>query len=146
MPKNREPIALIQAKGKKHLTKAEIERRQREEVKVDLLDTSAPSWLPGGLIEQFDLISKKLIHIGIFTELDTDALAMYLISLEHYKAAVAEMSREEKSGDVDSRSKAQTRLSRTISDCSKLASSLGLNISGRCKLVIPAVEDDTPDL
>ena len=34
MAGQRQPIALVQAKGKKHLTKAEIAERERTEVKA----------------------------------------------------------------------------------------------------------------
>lgn len=45
MAGQRQPIALVQAKGKKHLTKAEIEERQRTEVKAAADKVTAPQYL-----------------------------------------------------------------------------------------------------
>ena len=40
MSKARQPIELIKAKGKKHLTKAEIKLREKSKLKVDLKDVT----------------------------------------------------------------------------------------------------------
>ena len=45
----RQPIELVKAKGKKHLTKQEIESREKSELKVDLKDVSVPNYLPSKL-------------------------------------------------------------------------------------------------
>ena len=70
MAGQRQPIELVMAKGKKHLTKAEIEERKKTELKVDLKNVKAPSYLPKKLKIEFEEISKKLLEIGIMTELD----------------------------------------------------------------------------
>lgn len=41
----KQPINLILAKGKKHLTKAEIEERQKTEIKTDHINVTAPEYL-----------------------------------------------------------------------------------------------------
>lgn len=41
----KQPINLILAKGKKHLTKAEIEERQKTEIKTDYINVTAPEYL-----------------------------------------------------------------------------------------------------
>ena len=45
VPRTRQPIELIQAKGKKHLTKEEIAERQASELKVDLKNINIPGYL-----------------------------------------------------------------------------------------------------
>ena len=45
MAGQRQPIALVQAKGKKHLTKAEIAERERTEVKAPSDRVTPPSYL-----------------------------------------------------------------------------------------------------
>ena len=44
MAGQRQPIALVQAKGKKHLTKAEIAERERTEVKAPSDRVTPPSY------------------------------------------------------------------------------------------------------
>ena len=44
-PRRKEPVELVLAKGKKHLSKAEIEERKATEVKVDLVDINRISVL-----------------------------------------------------------------------------------------------------
>ena len=45
MAGQRQPIELVVAKGKKHLTKAEIEERKRTEVKAPADKVTAPPYL-----------------------------------------------------------------------------------------------------
>ena len=57
MPKNREPIDLIIAKGKKNLTKKEIRERKNSEIKVGYENVEPPSYLPEELKEEFNRIA-----------------------------------------------------------------------------------------
>ena len=65
MAGQRQPIELVKAKGKKHLTKAEIEAREKSELKVNLKDVSTPEYLPDKLKEEFVDIANKLLIVGI---------------------------------------------------------------------------------
>ena len=71
----REPINLIIAKGKKHLTKAEIKERQETEIATDHTNVEPPNYLDEEETKEFHRISKILLDIGIITELDEDCLA-----------------------------------------------------------------------
>ena len=83
--KPREPIDLIVAKGKKHLTKDEIEERKAQEVDVPFVDVKPPSYLKGKKRRsEFNHYAGMLLKIGIFTELDVDVLAKYIIAKELY--------------------------------------------------------------
>lgn len=84
MPKKREPIDLIIAKGKKHLTKAEIAKRKETELKVPTGDIEPPEFLNKKQAAEFLEIAKKLIKLNIFTELDVDCLAQYVASKDLY--------------------------------------------------------------
>ena len=57
MARPRQPIDLIVAKGKKHLSKAEIEERRKQEVKASDDNIEAPSYLPNNLKEEFNKIA-----------------------------------------------------------------------------------------
>ena len=53
MGRAKQPIALLTAKGNKHLSKAEIEHRKKTEVKADTDNVNPPETLPQRLHEKF---------------------------------------------------------------------------------------------
>ena len=85
MPKRREPVDLIKAKGKKHLSNAEYEERKSQELDVPFLDVSPPDYLTTKKQkDEFNHYAGMLVELGIFTELDVDCLARYIIAKELY--------------------------------------------------------------
>lgn len=152
MPKPREPIELIQAKGRKHLTRAEIKKRMETEPKPCNDDLTPPPELTKKQAEKFNKIAAQLDKIGIIGETDVDALARYIRAEEMYESATKDVLRAEKSrpkgddfqqlvawsaliGELDKRQE------RYFKQAQKCASDLGLTISSRCKLVVPKAEE-----
>ena len=80
----KQPINLIIAKGKKHLTKQEINKRKENEVKVNYTDIKVPEYLSEREQMEFCKIAEILLNVGIMTELDEDCLARYLIAQTNY--------------------------------------------------------------
>lgn len=82
MPRGRpkQPIDLIIAKGKKHLTKKEIEERKKSEITTTYTDVQPPEYLSYEEKVEFCKIAVILLEIGIINELDEDCLARYVIS------------------------------------------------------------------
>ena len=80
----REPIDLIKAKGKKHLTKAEYEQRKNEELYVPFVDVEPPDYLTAKQKREFCEIASLLLKLNIMTELDTDVLAQYCMAKTLY--------------------------------------------------------------
>ena len=143
MARPREPIDLIKAKGKKHLTRAEYEERKDSEIKVPFTEVKPPEYLTGTKqIEEFNYYAKILLDIGIFTELDVDCLSQYIMSKQLYLQYTNLLIRFSKSGDFDTLAKMQTLQDKAFRQCQSCARELGLTISSRCKLVLPAVEDE----
>lgn len=140
MARPRQPIELVLAKGKKNLTKAEIEARRAQEVKVDFKDVKPPDYLPAKLKKEFDEIAGKLLAIGIMTELDEDCLARYLIAQSNYLNYTKLLAKAMRSEDMDEIIKAQRAQDMAFKQCQSAAAALGLTISSRCKLVMPQVE------
>lgn len=161
MAKQREPISLIEAKGKKHLTKAEISERKASEVKANSDKIRAPSYLPIDLKKEFRKISKELISIEIMTNLDCDCLARFLISQKQYIKLSTELDKrnpinltviedKDEDGNVisvktveeidDKYDSLMIMQDRAFKQCRQSASDLGLSISSRCKLVVPKAE------
>ena len=154
MPAGRpkEPINLIIAKGKKHLTKQEIEERQKSEIKVNFTDVKPPEYLTDEQKTEFMKIANILLKVGIMTELDEDCLAHYLIANTNYilytqkirelnikilKAKRADIRRKAEM-DIDTYLSYQDR---ALKQCRACANDLGLSISSRCKLVMPPTNE-----
>lgn len=141
MARPRQPIEVIKAKGKKHLTKAEIEARQKTELKVDLKNIRVPSYIKGKLIKEFKEIASKLLDIGVMTELDEDCLARYLISKESYLKYTDMLNEFTRQNKILEMEKLLTMQDKAFKQCRACANDLGLTIASRCKLVVPEVKE-----
>ena len=143
MARPREPVDLIKAKGKKHLGKAEYEERKAQEIDVPFTDVKPPEYLKGAKsINKFNQYADMLLKIGIFTELDTDCLARYIMGEQLYLQYTNLLIQLIKSNDYDRLSKIQSLQDRAFRQCQQCARDLGLTISARCKLVIPQTDGD----
>lgn len=144
MARPREPIDLVIAKGKKHLTKAEIEARRSQEIDVPFTEIHPPDYLSDEQKEKFREIAKKLLAIGIYTELDEDNLARYIISQDlyiNYTQAINDLIEE---GNLVLLKEIQSMQDKAYRQAQMCARDLGLTISSRCKLVVPKIEEDKP--
>lgn len=144
MARPREPIDLIIAKGKKHLTKAEIEERKSAEIDVPFKKIKPPKYLNAKQKRKFKELAGKLLAIGIYTELDEDNLARYIIAQDlylTYTAAVNELIEENSLILLKEVQNMQDKAYRQAQTCAR---DLGLTISSRCKLVMPEVKQEKP--
>lgn len=144
MAGQKQPIDLVIAKGKKHLTKEEINKRKNQEIDVPFIDIQAPSYLPKKLRVEFDEIAAKLKFLNIMTELDEDCLARYLLSKNNYLKITKKLNnimtkKDIKVSDIESLVSIQDKF---FKQCRSAAGDLGLSISSRCKLILPV--DPTP--
>lgn len=140
MARPRQPVDLLIHKGKKNLTKAEIEKRRSEELRVPFTDVSPPDYLPEKLRLEFTEIADKLLSLKIMTELDEDTLARYLLSKQQYlqfTSLLNKAAREGRLGEMERLSRLQDK---AFKQCRSGAIDLGLTISSRCKLVVPKTE------
>jgi P27 family predicted phage terminase small subunit len=139
MTRPRQPIDLIVAKGKKNLTKKEIEERKSSEVKAPADKIKSPSYLPNNLKKEFKRIAGELIDIGIMSNLDCEALARFIVSEYNYQKITKKLL---KTG-VDNEKYLDLLLmqEKLFKMCRQSAGDLGLTISSRCKLVVPKKED-----
>lgn len=166
MAGQRQPIELLQAKGKKHLTKAEIEERMRTEVKAPADKVTAPAYLSPEQKKVFKKIVKELRAIDLISNLDVDALARLVIAQEKYIAVTTELNKQpvmvtvqvptgkkdaagqpimrEKevvNGEVERLALLQDRY---FKQCRQGAADFGLTVSSRCRLVVPKSKDKEP--
>ena len=144
MAGQRIPIELIQARGSKHLTKAEIQELQDKEIKPITDNIIAPDYLTKKQKDEFYKIADQLKKLKIMGETDVDALARYIVANDFYVNAVKQMRKKDVRSDpymFESWSKIQERY---YKQCRSSANDLGLSISSRCKLVVPETKKESP--
>ncbi len=148
MARQRQPIALIQANGRKHLTKSELEQRSRTEVQPCTEEIAAPAFLTKKQKREFDQIAQQLMKLKIMGETDVDTLARYVATRELYVAAVRDVritqkqKPEERTVETMAEwaalmDKLDRRVERYAKQAQSYARDLGLTITSRCKLVVP---------
>lgn len=136
----RQPISLIEAKGKKHLTKAEKEERKATEVRAKSDNIIPPSYLPEELKDEFYRLAKELLDIDIMSNLDCEALARFIVSEYQYQLLSEKILKTKAINDkYYDLLKAQEKVFKM---CRAAASDLGLTISSRAKLVVPKKEEE----
>lgn len=139
--RNRQPIDLIIAKGKKNLTKAEIEIRRNQEIKAPNNSVEPPSHLNPTQKKEFKVIANQLLELNIISNLDCETLARYIISKDIYNKITKKIRSVDMIEDIDLFEKYTKIHDRYFKLCRASASDLGLTISSRCKLVVPQTED-----
>lgn len=137
----RKPIELHKVDGKSRLTKAEIEYREKTELKVDLKDIQIPSYLTKKQAEQFKTISDKLLQVGIMTELDEEVLGKYIIENDNYHDLRKRYNKAKRENDLNAMVSISKMQDKAFKRCRACANDLGLTISSRCRLVLPKVEE-----
>lgn len=152
----RQPIELIVANGKKHISKADIEARRESEVQPCTDNIEAPAYLTAAQKKRFDKLAEQLEKIKIMGETDVETLARYVTAQELYEQAVKDLRAARKhtpKGDDPGQlvvwasmlDKLDKRVDRYFKQAQTAASALGLTISSRCKLVLPKTgEPDKP--
>ena len=145
MAGQRLPIEVVQARGSKHLTKAEIQERKEREIKPVTDDIIAPDYLTKKQKDIFYKLASQLEKLKIMGETDVDALARYIVANDAYVHATKQLRKSEVKNDpmkYESWSKIQERNFKMVRAS---ANDLGLSISSRCKLVVPgANKEDKP--
>ena len=144
MAGQRLPLEVVQARGSKHLTKAEIQERQEREIKPIADNIIAPGYLTKKQKDEFYRIADQLKKLKILGETDVDALARYITANDFYVNAVKKMRSKEVRDDpvkFEAWAKIQERY---FKQCRASANDLGLSISSRCKLVVPEAKKETP--
>jgi P27 family predicted phage terminase small subunit len=151
----RQPIELIVANGKKHISKADVAARRASEVQPCTDNIEAPAYLTAAQRKRFDTLAAQLLKIKIMGETDTETLARYVTAQELYEQAVKDLRaiRKQRLKDADAvellewaalLDKLDKRQDRYFKQAHTAATALGLTISSRCRLVVPAKEEEKP--
>ena len=141
MPNMKQPIELIIANGKKHLTKDEIAERRATEIRAPADNIKAPSYLTKKQKEEFYNIAEQLIDLKIMSNLDCDALARYITSLDLYIKISKKLRTKKVIDDIVLLEKYSSLQDKYFKQCRAVGNDLGLSITSRCKLVVPKPEE-----
>lgn len=165
MAGTRQTIEVIQAKGRKHLTKAEIENRQKTEIKAADDQVLPPAYLSAKQKKRFKAIAQELLDLKIISNLDCDALARLIIVEDEFTAINKRLKKtplmvkrkvllqEEQNGrpvykEVEEMTvnpeydKLQIMRGRAYKECRQGAGDFGLTISHRMRLVVPRAAEE----
>lgn len=171
MAGQRQPIALVEMKGKKHLTKAEIEARKNSEVVAPNDKVKPPTYLTQEQKKKFRKLAKELLEIKLIANVDCDALARLLIAQEQYieitekirgtplmvDIPVYETKENPDTGEKErvqvgtrqvvngERERLMIIQDRCMKQCRQGASDFGMTVSSRCRLVVPKPQQQKPE-
>ena len=140
----RQPINVVIAKNKKHLTKAEIKERQRTELPPVDGEIIPPSYLTAKQKQEFNTYVAQLRQLKIIGVTDTDALARYVVANTFYVNSVKQLRSKEAMADPEIFESWMRINERYFKQCREAATDLGLTISSRCRLVVPNVGQEAP--
>ena len=159
MAGQRQPVSLITEKGRKHLTKAEVENRKKTEIHAAADKVEAPKWLSAKQKKRFKTIAQELLNLDIMSNLDCDALARLIVAEDEFITINKQIKKtplmvkqlvllkEEEAGETVFKEtekmvvnpeydKLQIMRGRVFKECRQGAADFGLTISHRCRLVV----------
>lgn len=149
--RNKQPLSVIQGKGRSnHLTKKVIKERQEQEdaLKGNADNIVVPGYLIKSQKEEFESLSKELLRLNIFSNLDVDGLARYIDSRDEYIKLVKDLRNMKSTEIVLGKIVANEDYAKLVrvkntffNECKSSAAELGLSITSRLKLVIPKAEE-----
>ena len=154
MGRPRENLALLEFKGKKHLSEKEKEERAKTEVKIlniDFKKIKPPKILNKEQKLEFKKYAKRLYDSKIFCDLDSDILGRYIQAKTLYDNYTELLNKKipevnYRSEDfLEEISKIQRMQNTAFKQCQTCANSMGLNIKSRGQLVIPKSNEPDED-
>lgn len=141
----RQPIELIVANGRKHVTQDYIEQRLEQEPRPLTDNIVAPDYLTKKQKEQFEIISDQLQRLKVMSETDVDAVARYIISRDLYVTISKQMNKAAIRSNPFTLEQYLKNQDKLFKQCRAAANDLGLSISSRCKLIVPKAAEAPPE-
>lgn len=146
MPGARQSAAMLEINGTAHMSQAKLDERRDSEVRVVVPDCAKPpKWLSKKHHVEYCRIGDILLAAGIFTELDRDVLGQYFVAFEQWLLASRKLSAAMRSTDDDALERVKvwsTTQKTAFSQARQCADSLGLSVTSRCRIVVPAAMEN----
>lgn len=138
MSGKRQPTALVEANGRKHLTKAEADNRRDREIVVPPVDAVAPPrWLPKALHKEYREIGELLNSAGLYAELDRDVLGQYFLCRERWAKADKQAAAAIRKSDEKLAREWTSIQASYFKQARQCAEAMGLSVTSRCRIVVP---------
>lgn len=137
----RQPLELIEAKGRKHMGKEERALREGQEVRpsVQVKRLTAPDWLPKNQRDEFNRVARALVELlpKYIIRPDADTVATYCMARSEWLKATQAANQALNLGDLEAAQGWSLVQDRYFKQARACANDLGLTISSRCRLVLP---------
>lgn len=158
MGRNKQPVRLLLAKGRKHLTKDEIKERENTELKAPSGNVVPPDFLTTKKEKlRFAELAAVLLELEIMSDLDCDVLGRYIKAQDDWtvysrlvrqmqtklRRAITADDKDLTSYYTDMLTKYEGLRAKAFTQAQTCASSIGLTITSRCKLVVPKAPNTT---
>lgn len=141
MPGPRQPLEVLMANGRKHLSRTEIAERLGGSVKGEgnIKRLMAPEWLPKSQRAEFSRVAAAVVKLmpTLVARTDAEVIATYCMARQEWMTATARANQALTSGNIDEADawgRIQDRYFKQVRAC---ANDLGMTITSRCRLVIP---------
>lgn len=146
MSRKKQPVAALRASGSRHYASNVLDAREACEPKVPpSKKLEPPHYLAGALREKYTVLAAELMQLGLLTDLDSDALARYLIAEANYLRVTSRLTAALNTGALADAVRLSSMQDRFFKQCRAGAADLGLSPGLRCGLAVPALcgtEDD----
>lgn len=147
MPGPRQKLSVLEANGRKHLSKAEKAQRAAGEVELPKpAKMRVPKWLPEYLKADFRALAKELLAADLgAAQLDRDTVGRYIVAQHQFTAAcrLVQDALDQQDPDlVNKWTKAQKSYFEQARAC---ANDMGMTVTSRCRLVLPKQPDRGED-
>ena len=139
MPGPRQSLRVLEANGRKHLSRAEKAERAAQEVNLPKPKTlRVPKWLPDDLKPEFRALAKEILAADIgAAQLDRDTLGRYVTAQKQFGVACRETQRALDHGDAEAAAEWARVQDTCFKQCRACANDMGMTITSRCRLVVP---------
>lgn len=140
--RKKEPAKIILMKGKSHhMTKAELKKREEEEITVDSKGPNIPEGLDGEQRDFYIETYNDLAEYGLATHLESSVLLRFVRATFEYRRLTKLIDQETESSEYRQLLGVRIRVSDELRKCE---GDLGMNVFSRMKAVAPKEEDKEP--
>lgn len=146
MGRNKMTAEAIQAAGRTHVTKNDIEERKSTAPKVIADNIRPPDFITDEeQVKEFYEIAEELVRIGVMGNLDCYTLGMFVCSktrYSQYETTLQEIMQKNQSANqrlkwLPKLKEFEALKDKNFRECLSCANAMGLTITSRCKLVAP---------
>lgn len=138
MAGKRMPTAVVEANGRKHLSKKEKAERLAVEIRAEAPETvTPPKWLAKKHHKEFLEIAGKLVELELYAELDRDVLAQYFVCRERWLDADKLAAKAIRAKDEKTAREWNSVQSSYFKQARQCAEAMGMSVTSRCRLVVP---------